>query len=311
MSPRINNDVLYDIFTTDELKCGSHKITAYLILGVVSFLHINSKYDEYIVSTQDLKRLIGYNPTDKKIDYIIKKNGFLHSRGYIIETRDNISIKKNNKNRIPNVLDEMKDCHTFNIKLFFQCMENPRLGGKAFTIGNYINELDRNFEYGKFGEVRRLARVIPLNHKTVGNCLESLWNENLISRTTFRDREIPLPLTMHLRGKLWWWRDIAMDIHDKCCFVSGKSNNLVVHHVTSFSNIRDFVFNKLNLKYKNIEEYSESELNLINELMEEYHKLSIGVPLEKNIHKLLHMKYGSSPNIENLIEFKLEYNSKL
>lgn len=309
ISPRISNEVLEDILNTNDLKNASHRMIAYAVLGVASYLYVNGKYDHHIVSTKDIKKFIGYNQENRTIDYIIKKNGFLHSRGYITEKRDRLSKKKNNKIRIPCVLDEMKDCHTFNLSIFFKCMDDSQLGLKAFVIVNYIKEIDKDFKYGRHGDIKKLTYKIPLAHQTLTTNLKSLYDKGLINKEEVQDREIDFPLILHLRGKLWWWRNIANQIHGERCFISGKRTNLVIHHVISFSQIRDFVFNFLNVEYKKLEDYSESELNTVNNLIADYHKLATGVPLEKEIHKQFHMKYGSNATLENLLEFKMNYSA--
>lgn len=308
ISPRISNEVLEDILNTNDLKNASHRIVAYVVLGVVSYLHINGKYDQYIISTKDIKKFIGYNPDNKKIDYILKKNGFLHNRGYIFEKRETLSKKKNNKIRIPNVLDEMKECHTFNLSLFFKCMDSPQLGIKAFVIINYIKEIEREFKYGRHGDIKKLTYKIPLNHHTMTYNLKALYDEGMINKEEVQEREIDFPLNLHLRGKLWWWRDIAKQVHEEKCFISGKTSNLIIHHVISFSQIRDFVFNFHSVEYKKLEDYNEQELDLVNSMIADYHRLATGVPLEKEIHRQFHMKYGSNATMENLLEFKMNYS---
>jgi hypothetical protein len=306
-SPRICNDVLQVILETDKIKSSPQKIFAYCYLGLISYLNINQKYKQHDIQVYEIKRYLGYAEQNKKLDYIIKKNGVLNELGFIKDEPNPFKRNKRNRVKIPLILDEMRDCHTFNLSLFFKCLENSELGTMGFFIANYVKEFDNDYVYGVRGSVNYLSRVLNISKNTVTNYLNELSNNNLINSNKIRNHETLAEMSLYFRSKLIKWRNDSLDFYGNKCFVSGEKDNIVVHHLIPFNQIRDYVLNQLDLQDKPMDQFTSDELDLIEGKILDYHQLSLGVPLNDKIHKQFHMKYGSNTTLENLLEFKYSY----
>lgn len=308
ISPRICNDVLQVIIDTDKIKSSPQKVFAYCYLGLISYLTTNQKYKLYDVKVQEIKRYLGYSELNKKVDYIIKKNGVLEELGFIKDEPNPYEGKTKNRIKIPMILDEMMDCHTFNLNLFFKCLENDKLGTIGFFIANYIKEFNDDYVYGVRGSVNYLSNILNIPRSTVGNYLDELSNNNLINKNKIRSHDTLSEMSIYFRGKLNNWKNDSLEFHNKKCFISGKKDNLVIHHLIPFNQIRDYVLNKLDLEDKPMDQFTTEELNIIENKLLDYHELSIGVPLNEKIHKQFHLQYGSSTTLEDLLEFKYQYD---
>jgi hypothetical protein len=306
-SPRICNDVLQVILETEKIKSSPQKIFAYCYLGLISYLNINQKYKQHDIQVYEIKRYLGYAEQNKKLDYIIKKNGVLNELGFIKDEPNPFKRNKRNRVKIPLILDEMRDCHTFNLSLFFKCLENSELGTMGFFIANYVKEFDNDYVYGVRGSVNYLSRVLNISKNTVTNYLNELSNNNLINSNKIRNHETLAEMSLYFRSKLIKWRNDSLDFYGNKCFVSGEKDNIVVHHLIPFNQIRDYVLNQLDLQDKPMNQFTSDELDLIECKILDYHQLSLGVPLNEKIHKQFHMKYGSNTTLENLLEFKYSY----
>lgn len=306
ISPRICNDVLDILIKTETITSSPQKVFAYCYLGLISYLEVNNKYESTNIKVQDIKRYLGYSEMNKKVDYLIKKNGVLEQLGLMIDKNNPYGGTKNHI-KVPLILDEMKECHTFNLSLFFKCINDKKLGTIGFFIANYIKEFDATYKYGTRGSVNYLAKILNIPTSTVSNYLEELAEMNLINKNSVRNHDTLTEMSLYFRSKLTDWKVVSLRIHDEKCFVTGKKNNLVVHHVVPFNQIRDYVLNELKLENKPITDFTDEELKLIESRMLDYHKLSIGIPLNETIHKQFHFQYGNYATIENLLEFKYQY----
>jgi hypothetical protein len=306
ISPRISNDVLDVLIKTNTINSSPQKVFAYCYLGLIAYFDINNKYTFRNIKVQDIKRYLGYSEMNKKVDYIIKKNGSLEQLGLIIDKNNPYEGAKNHV-KVPLILDEMKECHTFNLSLFFKCMNDNKLGTIGFFIANYIKEFETTYTYGTRGSVNYLSNILNIPTSTVSNYLEELAELNLINKNSVRNHDTLTEMSLHFRSKLNVWKNDSLQIHDDKCFVTGKKNNLVVHHIVPFNQIRDYVLNELKLENKPITDFTNEEFKLIESRIVDYHKLSIGVPLNETIHKQFHFQYGNYATLENLLEFKYQY----
>lgn len=305
ISPRISNSVLKVILETPLIKNSSHRIASYCFLGVYSYLKINNKYDKFLISGFDIKKFIGYSEISKKIDYLIKDKGVLNELGFIESEKNPFEDSgKNGKIKIAHILDEMEDCHTFNLKLFFECMKSEKLNLGSFFVANYLKEFDMEFKYGEWGSLRFISNLLKIPKSTVSLYLNSLYDENIIEKENVSLKENTHEMTVWLRGKLNDWKRDSLNFHSNKCFVSGLTDNLDVHHLIPFNSIRNYIFEKLEISYKPINEYTVEELSVIEKHLLDYHKLTIGVPLTKEVHKKFHMEYGYFATLENLLDFK-------
>lgn len=85
----INTFELFDeLLESGKLKTNRHRTFAFAYYCLVSYLWKYSKYGDMEINTQDIKTILGINPTEKRMDYIIKKNGLLDSIGLTETTRN-------------------------------------------------------------------------------------------------------------------------------------------------------------------------------------------------------------------------------
>lgn len=311
ISPRLNDDVLKDIMNTDLISNAPQKVFAYCYLGVISYLTYNNKYSKQNIRVEDIKEYLGYAKINKKVNFIIKKGGVLEEMGLISNIPNPSYIDSKNHVKVPKALDELSDCHTFNLKLFFSCMNNPKLNLIGFFIANYIKEFQNNYIYGVRGSVAQISKLLNIPISTVGNYLDELANENLINKNNIRDKEAVGEISIHLRGKLGKWRNDSLEFHNNKCFVSGRTKNLIIHHIVPFNQIRDYVLNSLELSNKALSDFTKEELTILENRFNDYHSLSLGVPLNETIHKQFHMLYGNYATLEELLEYKNEYVKNL
>jgi hypothetical protein len=311
ISPRMSDSVLNLIMESNKIIGIQSKAFAYVFLGVTSYLSINNKYVKHHITLSNIKGFSGYCEKNKKIDYIIKKNGIFEEMGLIKDEKNPFSINtKNHRIKVPFVLDEMENCHTFNLKLFFECMENENLGHVGFLIANYIKENNLNLKLGVRGISERLSEFIGIPSRTIRNYLNEIANIGVIDKIRFLNKDNLKSMNTFLRTKLLDWTENSLNIQHRECFVTGSTHNLIVHHIVPYNEIREFVLNYLDVEDKPISEFSLSELDRIKDLFLEYHKLSIGIPLTEEIHKQFHLQYTSYATLEDLLDFKCKYLSK-
>lgn len=115
----------------------------------------------------------------------------------------------------------------------------------------------------------------------------------------------------YLRTYLYNWRMKSLKKYNYSCFVTGIKGELEIHHVYSFYNIVQDVFNNLNLKVKKaIGEYTIEELELIKKEFLRIQNKHLGVPLIPEIHKLYHAEYGVKKDTpENFKEFTKRFDN--
>lgn len=308
ISPRICDDVLDVIMHTDKIKGTTHKIFAYCYLGLISYLDINKKYSQYNIKVQDIKRCLGYAENNKKINYIIKKNGVLENLGFINDQDNPFQGSVKNRIKVPTILDEMKDCHTFNLKLFFRCMEEADLKLTGFFVSNYIKEFQSDYIYGVRGSVNYMSKVLNISKSTVSNYLERLAKYDLINKNNIRNQDNLTGISMYFRNKINNWKDESLSAHNYKCFITGERKDLIVHHIVPFNKIRDYALNQLDIDNKSIEDFTDEEIKIAEGIILDFHKLSIGVPLSNKVHEEFHREYGNYATIEDLLEYKYNYN---
>jgi len=115
-----------------------------------------------------------------------------------------------------------------------------------------------------------------------------------------------------LRSSIREWKISSFKKYDYKCILSGKGNNLIIHHLYSFNTIVKEVFNNLHIPiYKEINQYSTSELNeLSEECLNLHYKYGLGVCLTEEVHKLFHKVYGLGDNTyQQFEEFTYRFNN--
>lgn len=84
----VPNEILVDLVNCEEIKSGSHVAFAYSYYWLISWLYRYAKYDGDKITLKDIKKALGYNENDKKVDYLVKKNGVLDQIGYTYSESD-------------------------------------------------------------------------------------------------------------------------------------------------------------------------------------------------------------------------------
>lgn len=101
-----------------------------------------------------------------------------------------------------------------------------------------------------------------------------------------------------LRNCIDSWRNEIMKTYNFHCPISGDIDNLVVHHLESFSDIVKKCSEIANVPiYKKINEYKDySDFVLLKDTIINYHTGKIGILISKKIHSDFHKKYGTANN---------------
>ena len=112
------------------------------------------------------------------------------------------------------------------------------------------------------------------------------------------------------------WKYDSSKFYGRKCIITGKSNNLVVHHVIkNFSDILKEVMDELGLELKDKKyiDFTEEEIEKIMESVRKKHyQYGYGVPLDADLHREFHSKYGNKNNtVEQFIEFAESKGVKL
>lgn len=83
----VPNELFGDI-KKGGLKGGSHVAFAYSYYYLMLWLYRYTKYGQMNIDVKMIKEILGYNPNNKDVNYIIKKNGVLDQLGYTLSTTD-------------------------------------------------------------------------------------------------------------------------------------------------------------------------------------------------------------------------------
>lgn len=116
-----------------------------------------------------------------------------------------------------------------------------------------------------------------------------------------------------LRNSLIKWRIEILKKYNYKCFISGEKNNLQIHHVKPFHEIRDEVLKELGYesffrrKEWSVNDFSKAELQKIRLKIREKHTLDLGYPITEKLHKEFHRLYGEKASKEDFMEFAKHY----
>lgn len=119
-----------------------------------------------------------------------------------------------------------------------------------------------------------------------------------------------------LRNSLKRWSFESLKQYNFKCAITNengtKKNKLIVHHLVSFNQIVDEMFEVVKYpRYKKVEDYCEYQINSMIYVTKHLHKkYGYGIPLLPNIHNLFHKHYGFGDNTpDQFSEFKNRYFS--
>ena len=83
------NEIFHNInewLSNGELKSKMHQEFIYSYYWYITYLWRYCLYNSEEITQKSIKQALGYNPNEKRIDYIIKKGGLLDQRGYTTPT---------------------------------------------------------------------------------------------------------------------------------------------------------------------------------------------------------------------------------
>jgi hypothetical protein len=83
----VPNEIFTDL-KNSNLTGSSHIAFAYSYYYLMSWLYRYGKYGQLNLKVDDMKQLLGYSPSNRDINYIIKKNGILDQLGYTYSSTD-------------------------------------------------------------------------------------------------------------------------------------------------------------------------------------------------------------------------------
>jgi hypothetical protein len=118
------------------------------------------------------------------------------------------------------------------------------------------------------------------------------------------------PLHFILRDRIKEWKKNSLEKYNYSCALSGLKENLEIHHLYGFNLILEELQYVINIDLsKELIKYSDEEKEIINNEFDKLHiKYGLGVPLNKDIHKLFHDTYGRGDNTpDQFEEFKFNY----
>lgn len=85
------NEIYADIkqwLDEGEIKSPQHQEFVYCFYWIIAYLWGFAKYGEKGFTFGDIKKMLGYNENEKRINYIIKENGLLDQKGYTKTVND-------------------------------------------------------------------------------------------------------------------------------------------------------------------------------------------------------------------------------
>lgn len=170
------NEILQEMkdwLASGELKSIQHQEFVYTYYWLLTYLWRYALYAEQKLTQSDIKRLLGFNPNEKRLNYIMKKDGLLDIKEYTSTTKDfpiSWSMKKSEQlsfdmlheiNQVdrgyllpyqsPNyfvkspvkhmgnpenegIFWNSSDTHIVNGEVFTMCMNNRNLGCAGFYL---------------------------------------------------------------------------------------------------------------------------------------------------------------------------------
>lgn len=195
------------------VKSNQHQEFIYSYYWLLVYLWRYAKYYQHTVTQKDIKQLLGYNPNEKRLDYLIKKNGVLdmvglteHELDYPVSwnqkgdgelsftmlsefSRDDQRIIKSNKpqkysmkspvRHIGNGIDDgyfrnIEETHEIPAYVFKICMENESMGCAGFYLFSILKYIeDKSIHFNK-------SATFEMGNEKLAEI--TLWNERRVTK---------------------------------------------------------------------------------------------------------------------------------
>ena len=118
-----------------------------------------------------------------------------------------------------------------------------------------------------------------------------------------------------MRERCMQWKIDSKMFYNNRCVITGKTTNLIVHHVIkSFVDIRNEVLEEFKIdKNSNfLEIKKETMWEIAEAIRKKHYQYGYGIPLDADLHREFHSKYGNKNNtVEQFIEFAESKGVKL
>lgn len=122
-------------------------------------------------------------------------------------------------------------------------------------------------------------------------------------------------LSSLVRERINEWKMDSLASTNYRCFITGKKDNLHVHHLINFNAILNESLECLNLKInESVSDYTQEEIDsIISTCLTKHYEYGLGIPLNKEIHHLYHATYGKEDSCpEDFLGFcNLNFNMGL
>lgn len=85
------NEILQDMkdwYQSGDIKSIRHQEFVYSYYWLLTYLWRYALYPEQKITQSDIKRILGYNPNEKRLNYVMKRGGLLDSKEYTTSTKD-------------------------------------------------------------------------------------------------------------------------------------------------------------------------------------------------------------------------------
>lgn len=134
-------------------------------------------------------------------------------------------------------------------------------------------------------------------------------NENLKGANHWNYKGGESEVIDFLRKSLKQWKKDVLYRYNYQCALTDTKNDIVIHHLKSFSDIVKESCSELNLTLEhNIKDYSTSDFENLAKLVLQKHNVSDGIPLTREVHNHFHSIYGKGGNTkEQFLKFVKEF----
>lgn len=168
-----------------ELKSIQHQEFTYAYYWLLAYLWRFSSYAKRKIGQAEIKSLLGYNSTDKRLNYIMKKKGLMNKSGYCLATKsypvassvdangsiffnmlhdldeeDRKHLSHNDSNnffvqsplkhigdsKVKGVFWDNSDTHLINISVFKVCMSDSKLSCAGFYLYGLLNHINDSID---------------------------------------------------------------------------------------------------------------------------------------------------------------------
>lgn len=246
------NEIFIELNPAIDSNPHVHFAYSYIYLTHWLYRHAKHMTKNGIINNDMIKEILGYNAKQKKLDYLIKKDGLLDQLGYTETVKDlpiswkfedetvefemlsdnkeilefwdlprKYSIKYPVKAFNRQISDEIEDgtfyyvwnTHCIPFEVFMYCMSNDQIGTTGFYLYSYIKMMNDKFPSGWDIAIEKMTKVTGIPTKTLTRYIDVLRKYKMVE-VTYNQEHFSL----------------AMRIEDR------KANTYAINKFSSFTN---------------------------------------------------------------------------